>query len=179
MCTISTIRQLILNRSLFKWMIHTQKHKPILHQDALSLHPLPLPLRVPRHLYKLVTRVTGWKSWPLWEVAIKETLAILVRLIRVPQQWVSVCAGVVARKETYLPYIKKALSSEAVAKYFAHFLEENSQVKRYNTTLTCCLVMHVMHTQVWTPRNSSSELCPHTIPWRRGGVLTEDWPTGT
>ena len=40
------------------------------------------------------------------------------------------CAGVVARKQSYLPYIKKALNADAVAKYFAHLLEEGSQVER-------------------------------------------------
>lgn len=40
--------------------------------------------------------------------------------------------GVVARKQSYLPYIKKALDADAVAKYFAHLLEESSQVERYD-----------------------------------------------
>ena len=56
--------------------------------------------------------------------------------------------GVVARKETYLPYIKKALSSDAVAKYFAHFLEENSQVKRSKTTDNMLCNDTWVHTQV-------------------------------
>ena len=36
----------------------------------------------------------------------------------------------VARKQSYLPYIKKELDADAVAKYFAHLLEESSQVER-------------------------------------------------
>lgn len=39
-------------------------------------------------------------------------------------------AGVVARKRSYLPYIQRALTSDAVAKYFAHLLEQSSQVER-------------------------------------------------
>lgn len=38
--------------------------------------------------------------------------------------------GVVARKKSYLPYIQRALTSDAVAKYFAHLLEESSRVER-------------------------------------------------
>ena len=37
----------------------------------------------------------------------------------------------VARKREYLPYIKKALTSEAVADYFGHLLEDKSKVQRY------------------------------------------------
>ena len=44
---------------------------------------------------------------------------------------VCVCVGVVARKRSYLPYIKKVLTSEAVADYFGHLLEDGSKVVRY------------------------------------------------
>lgn len=40
------------------------------------------------------------------------------------------CSGVVARKKSYLPYIKRVLTSDAVAGYFAHLLEEGSEVQR-------------------------------------------------
>ncbi len=42
--------------------------------------------------------------------------------------------GVVARKASYLPYIKKALTAERVADYFQHLLEEGAQVQRYRDT---------------------------------------------
>lgn len=59
-----------------------------------------------------------------------------------------VISGVVARRRAYLPYIRKALSPEAVAKYFAHLLEASSTVERcalynYNYcyhTITCHFV---------------------------------------
>ena len=41
-----------------------------------------------------------------------------------------VFSGVVARKKSYLPYIRRALSVEAVSEYFSHFLEEGADVRR-------------------------------------------------
>ena len=44
--------------------------------------------------------------------------------------WWHIIIGVVARKRSYLPYIQRALTSDVVAKYFAHLLEESSRVER-------------------------------------------------
>ena len=39
--------------------------------------------------------------------------------------------GIIARDPGFLPYIKAALTEEAVAEYFEHFLDEKGAVTRY------------------------------------------------
>ena len=41
------------------------------------------------------------------------------------------CAGVIARHPSFLPYIKRALTTDVVRNYFGHFLDENSTITRY------------------------------------------------
>lgn len=64
---------------------------------------------------------TGERSYRLEELAF----------LRSGDKGNSCNIGVVARKRSYLPYIQRALTSDAVAKYFAHLLEQSSQVERY------------------------------------------------
>lgn len=55
--------------------------------------------------------------------------------------------GVIARDSRYLPYIEAALTTEAIAKYFAHMLSDSSEISRYqlpnmdslNILITNCL----------------------------------------
>ena len=75
--------------------------------------------------------VTDWRSWLSSGVVTKETQLILV-FHALQYYCLASCfhVGVVARKKAYLPYIKKALTSEAVANYFEHLLEDKSKVQR-------------------------------------------------
>ena len=41
-----------------------------------------------------------------------------------------VVLGVIARQPEYVPYLRHALTAEAVHKYFAHLLEKDGHVNR-------------------------------------------------
>ena len=45
--------------------------------------------------------------------------------------WCSVPAGVIARHPDFLPYIRRALTTDVIRNYFGHFLEDTSTIERH------------------------------------------------